>query len=97
LGAEGQKKYLSKGDVLYVERKRMYFTYCIKTFHDGEGGGTIFFSRKWFIINDEGAYKRMIECTKVVELRNIEEYLKKLDVNERTKVASYKWEYGREG
>jgi hypothetical protein len=26
-------------------------------------------------INDEGAYNRIIKCTKVVELRNIEEYL----------------------
>jgi hypothetical protein len=33
---------LSKGDALYVERKRMSFTYCIKTFCDEEGEGIIF-------------------------------------------------------
>jgi hypothetical protein len=32
---------------------------------------------KWFIINDEGAYKRMLKCTKVIELRNMEEHLYK--------------------
>jgi hypothetical protein len=32
----------------------------------------------------------MIICTNAVELRNIEEYFKKLDVNERTKLATYK-------
>jgi hypothetical protein len=34
-----------------------------------------FFGRNWFIINGEVAYKWMIKYTKVVEWRNIEEYL----------------------
>jgi hypothetical protein len=31
-------------------------------------------SRDWFIIKVEVAYKRMLKCTKYVELRNIGEY-----------------------
>jgi hypothetical protein len=36
-----------------------------------------FLSRKWFIINDEGAYKKSTEYIKGVESRNMEEYLHK--------------------
>jgi hypothetical protein len=48
-----------------------FFTYCIRTFPEGEG--TVFFSRKYFIINAEESYKRTINCTMVIRLRNIEE------------------------
>jgi uncharacterized protein affecting Mg2+/Co2+ transport len=49
-----------------VEGKRMLFAYCIKMFHDNERYIN-FFYRKWFVINDKGAYKRMITNTEVVE------------------------------
>jgi hypothetical protein len=32
--------------------------------------------RKWLTVNEEAAYKRTINCTYVVELRNIGKYLK---------------------
>jgi hypothetical protein len=34
----------------------------------------------------------MIKCTKVVELRDREEYFIKLDINETTKLSRYEWE-----
>jgi hypothetical protein len=40
LEAERQRNYLNKGDAMYVERKRMFITYCIKVFHDEEGEGS---------------------------------------------------------
>jgi hypothetical protein len=59
LEAEKRRKDLSKGDALYVERKRVFFTYSIKTFRDEEGEATFLLSKTWFIINDEEAYKGM--------------------------------------
>jgi hypothetical protein len=39
--------------------------------------GTIFFSRKLLIIDDEVPYKRLINCTNAIELSNIGEYVYK--------------------
>jgi hypothetical protein len=39
--------------------------------------GNNFFIRKWLIINEEVAYKRMINYTNAVGLRNIGKYLYK--------------------
>jgi hypothetical protein len=39
--------------------------------------GERFLCRKWLIVNEEVAYKRVINCTNVVELRNIEKYMYK--------------------
>jgi hypothetical protein len=35
-------------------------------------------SRKWQIINEEVAYKKIINCTNTVELRNLGRYLYKI-------------------
>jgi hypothetical protein len=43
-----------------------------------------FLSRKWFIVTEQVAYKK-INRTKSVELRNIGKYLYKLNVNGRIK------------
>jgi hypothetical protein len=40
---EGQRMDLSKEDALYVERKRMFLTYCTETFCDEEGERTFIF------------------------------------------------------
>jgi hypothetical protein len=34
-------------------------------------------SIKWFVVNEELAYKKIINCTNAVELRNIGNYLYK--------------------
>jgi hypothetical protein len=41
---------------------------------DEEIEGTFFSSRKWFIINEGVAYKRMINCINGAELKNIGKY-----------------------
>jgi hypothetical protein len=38
----------------------------LKLFRDDEVKGTIFFSRKLFVINHEGAYKRIVKYAKIV-------------------------------
>jgi hypothetical protein len=35
-------------------------------------------SRKWQIINEELAYKKIINCTNTIELRNLVRYLYKI-------------------
>jgi hypothetical protein len=52
-------------------------------------------NRKWRIINEEVAYKRIINCTNAVELRNRKNTCMKLDVNRRIKLVIYKWKWGR--
>jgi hypothetical protein len=42
--------------------------------------------RRKLFINDEGAYKRMIKCANVVELRNLEEYLNKARWKRKNKI-----------
>jgi hypothetical protein len=34
-----------------------------------------FLSRKWQVINEELAYKEIINCTNIVKLRNLDRYL----------------------
>jgi hypothetical protein len=55
-------------------------------FRDEEVDGTIFWV-EWLIINEEVAYKRMINCTSAVELRNIGGYLYKVRCKWENKIS----------
>jgi hypothetical protein len=73
---------------MYVEGTWIFCICCIKTRKELEQ----FFSiRNWFVINDEVAYKRMLKCTKVVQLKIFEFTSIKLDVNDRINLVRYKW------
>jgi hypothetical protein len=52
---------------------------CLETRKWGEQ----LLSRKWRIVNEEVAYKRIINCTNAIELRNTGKYLYKI---------RYKWD-----
>jgi hypothetical protein len=47
------------------------------------------------IVNEEVSYKRMINCTNAVGLRNIETCLHKLDINDRIKLVIFNRKFGR--
>jgi hypothetical protein len=55
-----------------------------------------FFSIKWLVRNDEVAYKRLlINCTNVVELRDIGKYLYKIRCKWENKIVTYNWKWRR--
>jgi hypothetical protein len=56
------------------------FTRGIKT-SGGQEVEEMISSRKWFVTDEEVGYKIMIHCTDAAGLRNMAEYLYKLDVN----------------
>jgi hypothetical protein len=43
-------------------------------------------SRKWQIINEELAYKKIINCTNTVELRNLDRYLHKIKCKYKNRI-----------
>jgi hypothetical protein len=47
-----------------------------------------FLSRKWLIVNEEVTYKRAINCTNAVELRNIGKYLYEIRCKWENKISS---------
>jgi hypothetical protein len=53
-------------------------------------------SRKWLTVNDEVAYKRIINCTNVGELRHIGKLLYKIRCKWENKISNiYYWKWGR--
>jgi hypothetical protein len=54
---------------------KAFFHIILKSFVTRKEMEQLFLGWNWVIVNDDGAYKRMIKCTKVVELRNVKEYL----------------------
>jgi hypothetical protein len=48
-----------------------------------------FLSRKWQIINEELAYKKIINCTNTVELRNLCRYLYKIKKNGEIELRNF--------
>jgi hypothetical protein len=62
---------MGKKDTLYIERKKLCtYTYTIIMFGNEEMEKK-YLGRKWLIINEEVAYKRIINCANAAELRNI--------------------------
>jgi hypothetical protein len=57
---------------------------------------TICFDIKWLKINADVAYKRIINFTHVVELRNTGKYLYKIRCKWEIKISNIKLETGRE-
>jgi hypothetical protein len=51
-------------------------------------------SIKWLVVNEEVAYKRIMNCTNVVELRNVRKYLYKDRYNWRIKSVTYNCKQG---
>jgi hypothetical protein len=46
-------------------------------------------SRKWQIINEELAYKKIINCIHAIEIRNLGRYLYKLNANRKVELRNY--------
>jgi hypothetical protein len=59
----------------------MFFTYCIKSFVTRKEDN--FLSKKWFVINDEVAYKKMIKNV----LQDVEKYLYKARCKRKNKIS----------
>jgi hypothetical protein len=65
-------------------------------FGNEEVEGTIL-SRKWFMVNEGIAYKKVINCTNIIELRNIGNYLYKIKCKWKNKIRNLSSELGRGG
>jgi hypothetical protein len=54
-----------------------------------------FLSRKWLLLNEGIAYKKIINCTNITELRNIGIYLYKIKCKWENKIRNLSSELGR--
>jgi hypothetical protein len=55
-----------------------------------------FLSRKWLKLNEGLAYKKIINCTNIIELKNIGIYLYKIKCKWENKIRNLSSELGRE-
>jgi hypothetical protein len=69
-GEKDEERHQERRNSLCIEENRMFYRLYQKVSCDGRTGNN-FLSWKLLIINDDVAYKRMIKCTNVVQLKNI--------------------------
>jgi hypothetical protein len=75
---------LRNEDALYVERMKMLYMSTVKIFGNEEH----FLSRKWLNVSEELAYKKIINCTNALEIRNIGNYLLKIRCKWENKIIN---------
>jgi hypothetical protein len=78
---------LRKEDALYIEGKKMDALHILLKCLETRKWREQFLSRKWVTANEEVAYKRILNCTNVVEL-NIEKYLYKIRCKWENKISN---------